>query len=107
MAEPTSGIEASNPTLGSIKIFGVDPNMLFTLLTFVLSSLTAWTLWTHTEEARAGSKEAAQVIKESNKELAQVLREQTRATREQNCLAQFDNAKDKARNAELCKRISQ
>lgn len=101
------GVEVSNPTLGSVKIFGADPNMLFTLLTFVLSCLIAWTLWTHTEDARAGGKEAAQVIKDSNKELAQVLREMTRAQKEANCLAQFDNAKDKARNAELCKRISQ
>ena len=115
MAE--QGLELSNPTLGSIKVFGMSPNTLFTVFTFIATTAAAMLLFTHIEEAKGGGKEVAQAIKDTNKENAAVarenqkettsiLREMAKATREQNCLLAIDQTK-RAQMVEFCKRLSQ
>ena len=116
--EPTQkGVEITNPTLGSIRIFGMDANTLFTVFTFIASTAAAVLLFTHVGEAKEGNKETAQAFKENNKEVAavlketqkemmQILREMASAAREQNCLLAMPQDR-RAPNAELCKRIAQ
>ena len=117
MSEEQRGVEISNPTLGAIKIFGMDPNMLFTVFTFVMATAAAVFLFMHMDESKASGKEAVQVLKESNKEIAsilketsretnQILKEMARATREQNCLLSVPQER-RAAMAETCRRIAQ
>lgn len=115
----TAGAEVTNPLLGSIKVFGMDSNMinlLFTILAFGGIVGVCFMLFTHTTDAKdigkdvakelkESNKEIAITLKESNKELAAVLRELAQASREQNCLLSMPPEK-RAENAELCKRIS-
>ena len=115
MAE--QGVEIENPVLGKLKVFGMDPNMLFTVLGFALLCLATYVLFTHSTEAKDAGKEVAQVLKESNKEIAgilketnrettQILKEMARATREQNCLLSQPQER-RAAMAETCRRIAQ
>ena len=117
MPEEKTGVEISNPTLGSVKIFGMDPNMLFTVFTFIASTAAAVLLYTHVVEAKDVGKETAQALKENNREVAavlketqkemtQILREMARATREQNCLLSVPQERRQAM-AETCRRIAQ
>ena len=124
MAEEQRGAEITNPVLGSIKVFGMDPNMLFTVLGFAGTIGIGTFLWFHNKEADArdavqikstaevaqvlkdNNKEIAQTLKESNKELANILREMAKSTREQNCLLAIDQTK-RAQMVEFCKRLSQ
>ena len=124
MSEEQKGVEISNPTLGSIRVFGMDPNMLFTVLGFVAACIAGSFLWTHMAEAGkndaaiiASNKEVATALKESNKEVAaalkdaqketaSILREMARATREQNCLLAIDQTK-RAQMVDFCKRLAQ
>jgi len=73
-----SGIEASNPALGSIKIFGTDLNSFFTILGFIVGCIIATVLWTHHADVQAGGKEVAKELKDANKEVASVLKESNR-----------------------------
>lgn len=118
------GAEISNPVFGSIKVFGMDPNTLFTVLSFAGTIGIGVFLWFHNKEADArdaaqvkASNEVAQVLKEnnkdiantlkeSNKELAAILREMARANREQNCLLALPPDRRPAM-ADTCKRIAQ
>ena len=115
MAE--QGVEISNPTLGSIKVFGMSPNTLFTVFTFVTSTAAAVFLYMHIDEAHGSGKEIAQAIQKSNKEMADaikesqketssILREMAKNTREQNCLLAIDQNK-RAQMVEFCKRLAQ
>jgi len=117
MAEEQKGVEISNPTFGSIKIFGMDANTLFTVFTFIASTAAAVLLYTHVSEAKEVGKETANALKENNKEVAavlketqremtQILREMARATREQNCLLSQPQER-RAAMAETCRRIAQ
>lgn len=122
--EQKTGVEISNSALGSLKVFGLDPNTLFTVLGFGLSCVVAAFLYTHSTEAKdnanetkATNKEVAQALRETNKDVAAalkesgrettiILREMARATREQNCLLAVQQEK-RAAMAETCRRISQ
>ena len=124
MSEEQRSTEISNPILGSIKVFGMDPNTLFTVLGFAGVCIIGSFIWTHMADANAkdlaiaaSNKEIAQTLKDSNKEIAQtlkdnqketagILREMARATREQNCLLAIDQAK-RATMVEFCKRLAQ
>lgn len=123
MAEETRGAEITSP-LGSIKVFGMDPNTLFTVLTFAGMIGLGVFLWFHNKEADArdltqvkasnevaqvlkdNNKEIAQTLKESNKELTSILREMARANREQNCLLAQPQER-RQQMTDTCKRIAQ
>ena len=122
MAE--QGVEIENPVLGKLKVFGMDPNMLFTVLTFATLLIGATLMWGHIKDADAkdaavikSNQEVATALKESNREIASVLketqrettnilREMARATREQNCLLSQPQER-RAAMAETCRRIAQ
>ena len=116
MPEPTESVEADT-ALGKFKVSGANVSLLLIMLVVVLSSLNAWTLYAHAgdakdtgravaQELKEANKEVANTLKESNKEIAKVLNELSTAIREQNCLSQFPTAQERAKNAELCKRLS-
>lgn len=117
MADNPTGIEISNPTLGSMKVFGIQPSTLFMIFTFIMSTAAAVLLLLHVEETKAGGKEAAQILKESNKEISDALKESNKETqrilrtiaqsqREANCLNALPE-NQRAQQAAFCKRISQ
>ena len=108
---------ASNPILGSLKIAGAHAGAIVGILTLVVVGAMAWTLHGHAADAREGGKEVAKELKEANREVAQALKESNKevsralqdfaaALRERNCLDQFHTPQEKARNADLCKRVS-
>lgn len=114
---PDDTVEASNPVLGSFKVSGQNVNTIATVATLILVSIVAYVLNAHAgdaketgkavaQELKEANKEVANTLKESNREVAKVLNELAAAMREQNCLAQFPTQVERARNAELCKRIS-
>lgn len=116
MAEDSS-LEATNPVLGSLKISGPNVTLILTVGTFIIVSLIAYLLNAHAgdakdtgksvaQELKDANKEVAAALKESNKEVAKVLNELAAAMREQNCLSSFPTPAERAKNAELCKRIS-
>ena len=117
MSEEQRGVEIENPVLGKLKVFGMDPNTLFTVLGFAITCVVAAFLWTHSSEAKDAGKDVAQVLKESNKEIAQILKEtnrettqilkeMARANREQNCLLSVPLEK-RQQMADTCRRIAQ
>ena len=117
MPEEKTGVEISNPTLGSVKIFGMDPNMLFTVFCFIASTAAATFLFIHMDASaksdgvtakalKDSNKEVADALKETSKETQQILREMARATREQNCLLSQPQER-RAAMAETCRRIAQ
>ena len=71
----SQGVEISNPAFGSIKVFGMSPNTLFTVFTFVTSTAAAVFLYMHIDEAHGSGKEIAQAIKASNKEMADAIKD--------------------------------
>lgn len=110
-------VEASNPILGSLKVSGQNVNTIATVVTLIFVCVIAWVLNAHAGDAKETGKAVAQELKEANKEVANTLKESNRdvskvlqelsaAIREQNCLAQFATATERAKNADLCKRIS-
>ena len=118
MSEEQKSVEISNPTLGSIKIFGMDPTILFTVFSLITTTAMLMFLYSHDSNAgkelagvaqslKESNKEVANVLKEQSKETTQILREIARATRESNCLAEFETARLKAQNRDLCRRLSQ
>ena len=117
MSDDHNSVEVENSVLGKLKVSSANLNTLFTVLGFGLTCVLTWVLWTHTADAKDTGKEVARELKESNKEVAQALRESNRevakvleelarSLREANCLAQFHSTEDKAKNSDLCKRIS-
>lgn len=120
--EATQHFEASNPVLGSLKVSSANMNTLFTIFSFVLMVLMAWTLWAHDREAKADGGAVANVLKQSNESIAAALREsnqntmkaidkltdaQERTARAQdktNCLLAIP-PDSRARAEELCERI--
>lgn len=117
MSDDSQSIQASNPILGSIKINSANMNTLATVATLIVVGVMSWVLFSHAgdakesgkavaQELKEANKEVAAALKESNKEVAKVLNELAAAMREQNCLSSFPTPAERAKNAELCKRIS-
>lgn len=116
MPEPTETVEADT-ALGKFKVSSANISTLASIVTLILVSVVAYVMNAHAGDAReAGkavaqelkeaNKEVAATIKESNKEVSTVLNELAKAMREANCLAQYATAQEKAKNADICKRIS-
>ena len=110
-------LEVTNPILGSLKIASANLNTIATVVTLIVAGVMSWVLFAHAGDAKESGKEVAKELKEanrevaaalneSNKEVSKVLYDLAQAIREQNCLAQFPTPQEKARNADLCKRIS-
>lgn len=116
MTNDAQTVEADT-ALGKFKISSPNLTALASVVSIILLSLLTYMIWAHADDAkRAGTavaqelkeanKEVAQTLKESNRDIAKVLAELAQAMRETNCLAQFHTADEKAKNADLCKRIS-
>lgn len=110
-------VEATNPILGSLKISGANVTLILTVAVFIIVCICAYVLNAHAGDAKDGAKAVAQELKEANREVAATLKESNKevskvigdlaqAMREANCLAQFSKPEERAKNAELCKRIS-
>ena len=74
-------VEITGTPYGSLKIFGADLNTFITILSFIMLTVFAWVLWTHSADAMENRKDAketgkavAQELKEANNEVANVLR---------------------------------
>lgn len=110
-------VEVTNPIFGSLKINGQNVILILVVAVFIVVCIMAYVLNAHAGDAKEtgaavarelkeANKEVAAALKDSNKEVAKVLNELAAAMRESNCLAQFVKPEERARNAELCKRIS-
>src|SRR3990167_2401686 len=116
MPEPTESVEADT-AFGKFKISSANINTLATIVTLILVSVIAYVINAHAgdaketgkavaQELKEANKEVAATIKESNREISKVLNDLAGAMREANCLAQYETAQEKAKNADICKRIS-
>ncbi len=117
MPDPQLESVEADTAIGKFKVSGASLNNLATFASLLGIVLLVWVLYGHAGDAKEGAKavaaelrdankEVAAALKESNKEISATLKEMSRATREQNCLLSLPQDQ-RARNAELCKRISQ